>query len=98
MLKAVVFDFDGVIVDSEPVHYRAFLRAAQGIGVQFDYAQYLERYVGFDDRDGFRAILLDSKNLSPGGLTTTPRSRNSAGSRPTLFSKSSLKGSSLSPA
>lgn len=61
MLKAVVFDFDGVIVDSEPVHYRAFLRAAQGIGVQFDYAQYLERYVGFDDRDGFRAILLDSK-------------------------------------
>lgn len=60
MLKAVVFDFDGVLVDSEPLHYRAFRRIAQRFGVDFTYGQYLERYVGFDDRDGFRAILVEA--------------------------------------
>lgn len=60
MLKAVVFDFDGVLVDSEPLHYRAFRRIAQRLGVDFTYGQYLERYVGFDDRDGFRAILAEA--------------------------------------
>ena len=29
MLQALVFDFDGVIVDSEPLHYRAFAQVAQ---------------------------------------------------------------------
>lgn len=57
MLKAIVFDFDGVVVDSEPLHYQGFLEVAQSIGFTFDYATYLERYVGFDDRDGFRHIL-----------------------------------------
>lgn len=65
MLKAIVFDFDGVIVDSEPLHYRAFLHVARGLGMEFDYAQYLERYVGFDDRDGFRAMLTDVPGTTP---------------------------------
>ena len=65
MIKAIVFDFDGVIVDSEPLHYQAFLRVARGLGIEFDYAQYLDRYVGFDDRDGFRAMLADMSGSTP---------------------------------
>lgn len=57
MLRAIVFDFDGVIVDSEPLHYRTFLRVAQGLGMSFDYDEYLERFIGFDDRDAFRSML-----------------------------------------
>lgn len=56
MVKAIVFDFDGVLVDTEPLHYRAFVESVRHLGVDFDYARYMERYVGFDDRDGFRAI------------------------------------------
>lgn len=56
MIQAIVFDFDGIIVDSEPLHYRAFLRITEPLGVSFSYEQYMREYIGFDDRDGFRAM------------------------------------------
>lgn len=69
MLKAVVFDLDGVIVDSEPIHYQAFLEVARERGAQFDYETYLQRYVGYDDRDGFAAILADTGVTLPASDT-----------------------------
>lgn len=60
MLKAVVFDFDGVIIDSEPLHYEAFVSVARGFGVDFTYLEYVQKYIGYDDRDGFRAMLAEA--------------------------------------
>lgn len=57
MLKAIVFDFDGVVVDSEPIHYQAFMEVGKDIGVAFDYEHYLRHYIGYDDRDAFRVML-----------------------------------------
>ncbi|MEM7627293.1 MAG: HAD family phosphatase [Planctomycetota bacterium] len=57
MLEAIVFDFDGVIVDSEPLHYQAFVMVGKGIGFEFTYEEYLATYIGFDDRDAFRLML-----------------------------------------
>jgi len=54
MLKAVIFDFDGVIVDSEPFHYRAFQQVLKPLGLGFTWDEYLTSYIGFDDRDAFR--------------------------------------------
>ena len=59
MLQGIVFDFDGVMVDSEPLHYQAYLDVLAEQGVRFDYAQYLEQYIGFDDRDALRTIARD---------------------------------------
>lgn len=56
MLKAVVFDFDGVLADSEPLHYQAFMQAAGNL-TEFDYPTYLTRFIGYDDRDTFRVML-----------------------------------------
>ncbi len=57
MLKAIVFDFDGVIVDSEPLHYKAFVMVGERIGFKFNYERYLDDFIGLDDRDAFRTIL-----------------------------------------
>jgi beta-phosphoglucomutase len=54
MLKAVIFDFDGVIADSEPIHYQAFQEVLVPLGLGHSYERYLEHFIGFDDRDAFR--------------------------------------------
>ncbi len=52
--KAVIFDFDGVIVDTEPLHYAAFQRILEPLGLHFSWQEYVETFIGFDDRDAFR--------------------------------------------
>jgi len=54
MLNAVIFDFDGIIVDSEPMHYRAFNAILEPLGKGFSWKEYCSVYIGYDDRDVFR--------------------------------------------
>lgn len=58
-LRAVIFDFDGVIADDERIHMAGFRHALALHGLELSEAAYFERYLGFDDRDGFRAMLRD---------------------------------------
>lgn len=53
LADAVIFDFDGVIVDTEPLHYKAFQRILEPLGLGFSWQQYVDIYMGFDDRDAF---------------------------------------------
>jgi beta-phosphoglucomutase len=55
-LEAVVFDFDGVIANSEPLHFRAYERVLAREGVTFSEHDYFARYLGFDDVGAFDAI------------------------------------------
>lgn len=57
MPKAIIFDFDGVIVDSEPLHYQAFVMVGKSFNFEFTWEQYMAQYIGFDDRDAFRYML-----------------------------------------
>ncbi|QDU72817.1 HAD family hydrolase [Mucisphaera calidilacus] len=59
MIQGVIFDFDGVLADSEMPHCHAMLDAVADRGIRFDEDHYRRRYIGFDDRDAFRAILTD---------------------------------------
>ena len=54
MLAAVIFDFDGIIVDTEPLHYKAFQEILVPLGLGYPWDEYLRHYIGFDDRDAFR--------------------------------------------
>lgn len=76
-LKAVIFDFDGVIVDSEPLHYRAFQEVLKPEGIQFSFSEYMDYYIGFDDRDAFKeAFKLAGKDLGESGLSGLIRSKS----------------------
>jgi HAD superfamily hydrolase (TIGR01509 family) len=55
MLRAVIFDFNGVIVDDEPVHFRAFQTVLEEEGISLTESDYYARYLGMDDRGCFRA-------------------------------------------
>lgn len=57
MLRALVFDFNGVLVDDEPVHLRMFQRALEPEGIRLADDDYYAKYLGFDDRGCFAAVL-----------------------------------------
>jgi len=56
-LRAVVFDFDGVIVDSEPLHFSLFRRLLGEEGIVLTREQYDAIYLGMDDRECFTEAL-----------------------------------------
>lgn len=69
MLAGVIFDFDGIIVDTEPLHYRAFQEILIPMGLGYSWADYLRCYIGYDDRDAFRnTFLAAGRTLDDGGL------------------------------
>ena len=58
-LQAIIFDFDGVIANSEPLHLLAFQQALAEAGVELTGREYYARYLGFDDVGMFQALARD---------------------------------------
>src|SRR4051812_48458423 len=55
--SAVIFDFDGVIVNSEPLHLRGFQEVLAADGISLTEDEYYAEYIGFDDRGAFNHVL-----------------------------------------
>lgn len=55
-LNAIIFDFDGVIADSERLHLRSYQDILAPEGVTISNEQYLEKYLGYDDVGVFKAV------------------------------------------
>lgn len=55
----MIFDFDGVLADSEPVHLHVFQTVLDSIGVTLTAEEYYARYLGYSDRDAFHHVLAD---------------------------------------
>jgi histidinol dehydrogenase len=64
--RAVLFDFDGVLVDSEKDHWRAFREVLRPLSVRLTWKEYAGRYLVFDDRTALAAMLGDAGRASPG--------------------------------
>jgi len=74
---AVIFDFDGVIVDTEPLHYQAFQEVLEPLGIGFPWQEYVDTYMGFDDRDAFlEAFRVHGKDLDDRRLTQLVASKS----------------------
>jgi len=61
MLSAVIFDFNGIIVDDEPIHFKLFQKIFREEGITLTEKVYYERYLGFDDRGAFTAGFRENK-------------------------------------
>lgn len=57
MLRAVIYDFNGVLVDDEPLHLELFQRVLEEEGVALSEDAYYAEYLGYDDRGCFAAVL-----------------------------------------
>jgi beta-phosphoglucomutase-like phosphatase (HAD superfamily) len=55
-LNAIIFDFDGVIADSERLHLRSYQDILAPEGVTISNEQYLDKYLGYDDVGVFKAV------------------------------------------
>lgn len=56
-VQAVIFDFDGVIVDTEQLHYQALNRILEPMGLGFSWDVYVRDLIGLDDRGVFTTVL-----------------------------------------
>jgi len=78
MLRAVIFDFDGVITDSEILHFYAFNQALAEYKIQITKKDYYTDYLGLSDFDCFKAFF-DKGLLVLDGEKTTQLLRRKAG-------------------
>ena len=57
MFEAVIFDFDGVILNSEPIHYEACYKALETFGLTLSNEEYSDLYLGISDVEKFPKLL-----------------------------------------
>lgn len=57
MIRAFIFDFNGVLVDDEPVHFDLFRDVMAEQGITITEQEYHDEYLGYDDRGCFAVAL-----------------------------------------
>ncbi|MGQ0812473.1 MAG: HAD family hydrolase [Nitrospiraceae bacterium] len=67
-LRAIIFDFDGVIADTEPIHCASFQAVLGEINISLAEADYYDNYLGYDDKGCFAAILAAHGHPAPAGM------------------------------
>jgi HAD superfamily hydrolase (TIGR01509 family) len=65
MIRTILFDLDGTLADTEPLHYAAFTEVLRPEGVELSREEYFSRLIGYNDHDCFEAVLKeDGKDAS----------------------------------
>ncbi len=65
-MQAVIFDFDGVIADTEPLHFEGLRQTLAEIQIELTKDDYYTNYLGFDDRGCFlEALRVNQLPASP---------------------------------
>ena len=49
--QAILFDFDGVLADTEPLHYECWREVLSDFGIPFEWARYQAEFIGVADRE-----------------------------------------------
>ena len=62
-MKFIIFDFDGVILDSENSHFIAFNEGLKNLNINISEDEYYSKYISLDDR-GVITNVVNDKNIS----------------------------------
>jgi HAD superfamily hydrolase (TIGR01509 family) len=57
---SILFDFDGVLADTEPVHCTCWAEVLAPYGIPLEWGIYRERFMGIDDREMLRMLALEA--------------------------------------
>lgn len=63
-MKAAIFDFDGVLADSEPLHYRSLRQTLEPEGIVVSEDDYERHYLAYTDHEALR-LALERSGVSP---------------------------------
>lgn len=75
--RALLFDFDGVLADTEPVHFEMFRKILASKKIPLAWETYQARYLGLDDHACFRSVFRDlGKRLPPEREALLVREKN----------------------
>jgi beta-phosphoglucomutase len=91
--EAILFDFDGVLVDSEPVHFECWREVLEPFGIRLDWEVYRSRFIGISDL----AMLQDLAKLGQPPLDVEVLWREYPRKR-ALFRERMRDGSAITPA
>src|SRR3989442_9988221 len=65
MIRALIFDFNGVLADDDPIHMEAFRQVANEEGLSFTDEEYLDKYLPLNDWDCFKTLFQESERPLP---------------------------------
>ena len=76
--QAILFDFDGVLADSEPLHYECWREVLKPYGIDLLWSVYSDKCIGVSDRDngaaaGRGAADCGGKDRSGAAVVRDPR-------------------------
>jgi HAD superfamily hydrolase (TIGR01509 family) len=60
-VRAIIFDLDGTLSDTEPLHFEAFNAVLRPHDIEISRADYFCRLIGYDDRDCFAVLLREHR-------------------------------------
>src|SRR5439155_26562965 len=69
MIRALIFDFNGVLADDDPIHMEALRQVTQEEGLSFTEEEYLDKYLPLNDWDCFKTLFAErARPLPPAQL------------------------------
>ena len=70
MIRAILFDLDGTLADTETLHFEAFANIIRPTGIELSRDDYFTRLIGYTDRDCFAAVLAErGRSVDEAALT-----------------------------
>lgn len=77
-MRAILFDFNGVLVDDEPMHFETMQKVFREEGIEITETAYFSRYLGLNDRNCIAKVLADHERDAPDDLVARLVARKAA--------------------